>query len=130
MKDELFVRLEAQEGMLNLFKNDFFRLTYQEKDLFAGLYNETFDEKLTVGQLGCSTCFRKAMGRLADAYFAEKTARAALPTEPTEEVNEEAAEEGTEPTEVVEELEPAEETQVEETEEVSNKTSKRGRPKK
>lgn len=72
MTKDLFLELKEKETYISQFKLDFFRLTYEEKMMFANYYTKVFGKELTRSQLNCSTCYRNAMKELSNAYFEYK----------------------------------------------------------
>ena len=78
MKEEIYTQCTQWEKVFyNALKINFLRMSMDEWNKIAALYEKHFDKKIRPNERGCNNCRMRIVKEMGTAYFNEKTAREA-----------------------------------------------------
>ena len=113
MNEEIYTQcIQWEKVFYNALKINFLRMSMDEWNKIAALYEKHFEKKIRPNERGCNNCRLRIVKEMGTAYFNEKTAREAK-----------AAEEA-------KEKEPIENTETIDNADTTEKPKKIGRPRK
>ena len=76
MNEEIYTQcIEWEKVFNNALKINFLRISMDEWNKIAALYEKHFDKKIRPNERGCNNCRLRIVKEMGTAYFAEKTAR-------------------------------------------------------
>ena len=94
MNEEIYTQcIQWEKVFHNALKINFLRISMDEWNKIAALYEKHFDRKIRPNERGCNNCRMRIVKEMGTAYFNEKTAREAKAekekeaTENTETIN-------------------------------------------
>ena len=78
MNEEIYTQCTQWENVFyNALKINFLRMSMDEWNKIAALYEKHFDKKIRPNERGCNNCRLRIVKEMGTAYFDEKTAREA-----------------------------------------------------
>lgn len=78
MNEEIYTQcIEWEKVFHNAIKINFLRISMDEWNKIAVLYEKHFDKKIRPNERGCNNCRLRIVKEMGTAYFDEKTAREA-----------------------------------------------------
>lgn len=76
MNEEIYTQcIEWEKVFHNAIKINFLRISMDEWNKIAALYEAHFDKKIRPNERGCNNCRLRIVKEMGTAYFNEKTAR-------------------------------------------------------
>ena len=76
MNEEIYTQcIEWEKVFHNAIKINFLRISMDEWNKIAALYEKHFDKKIRPNERGCNNCRLRIVKEMGTAYFNEKTAR-------------------------------------------------------
>ena len=76
MNEEIYTQcIEWENVFHNALKINFLRISMDEWNKIAALYEKHFDKKIRPNERGCNNCRMRIVKEMGTAYFNEKTAR-------------------------------------------------------
>ena len=76
MNEEIYTQcIEWEKVFHNAIKINFLRISMDEWNKIAALYEKHFNKKIRPIELGCNNCRLRIVKEMGTAYFNEKTAR-------------------------------------------------------
>ena len=76
MNEEIYTQcIEWEKVFHNAIKINFLRISMDEWNKIAALYEKHFDKKIRPNERGCNNCRMRIVKEMGKAYFDEKTAR-------------------------------------------------------
>ena len=76
MNEEIYTQcIEWEKVFHNALKINFLRISMDEWNKIAALYEKHFDKKIRPNERGCNNCRMRIVKEMGTAYFNEKTAR-------------------------------------------------------
>ena len=76
MNEEIYTQcIEWENVFHNALKINFLRISMDEWNKIAALYEKHFDRKIRPNERGCNNCRMRIVKEMGTAYFNEKTAR-------------------------------------------------------
>lgn len=76
MNEEIYTQcIEWEKVFHNALKINFLRISMDEWNKIAALYEKHFDKKIRPNERGCNNCRLRIVKEMGTAYFNEKTAR-------------------------------------------------------
>lgn len=76
MNEEIYTQCTQWENVFhNAIKINFLRISMDEWNKIAALYEKHFDKKIRPNERGCNNCRLRIVKEMGTAYFNEKTAR-------------------------------------------------------
>lgn len=76
MNEEIYTQcIEWEKVFNNALKINFLRISMDEWNKIAALYEKHFDKKIRPNERGCNNCRLRIVKEMGTAYFNEKTAR-------------------------------------------------------
>ena len=76
MNEEIYTQcIEWGKVFHNALKINFLRISMDEWNKIAALYEKHFDKKIRPNERGCNNCRMRIVKEMGTAYFNEKTAR-------------------------------------------------------
>ena len=76
MNEEIYTQcIEWEKVFHNALKINFLRISMDEWNKIAALYEKHFDKKIRPNERGCNNCRIRIVKEMGTAYFNEKTAR-------------------------------------------------------
>ena len=119
MNEEIYTQcIEWEKVFHNAIKINFLRMSMDEWNKIAALYEIHFNRKIRPNERGCNNCRLRIVKEMGTAYFNEKTAREAKAAKEKEKEKEKESIDNTETTDNID------------TTESTEKPKKIGRPKK
>ena len=76
MNEEIYTQcIEWEKVFHNAIKINFLRMSMDEWNKIAAIYEEHFNNKIRPNERGCNNCRMRIVKEMGTAYFNEKTAR-------------------------------------------------------
>lgn len=76
MNEEIYTQcIEWEKVFHNAIKINFLRISMDEWNKIAALYEKHFDKKIRPNERGCNNCRLRIVKEMGTAYFNDKTAR-------------------------------------------------------
>ena len=76
MNEEIYTQcIEWEKVFHNAIKINFLRISMDEWNKIAALYEKHFNKKIRPNERGCNNCRMRIVKEMGTAYFNEKTAR-------------------------------------------------------
>lgn len=76
MNEEIYTQcIQWEKVFNNALKINFLRMSMDEWNKIAALYEKHFDKKIRPNERGCNNCRMRIVKEMGTAYFNEKTAR-------------------------------------------------------
>ena len=76
MNEEIYTQcIQWEKVFYNALKINFLRMSMDEWNKIAALYEKHFDKKIRPNERGCNNCRLRIVKEMGTAYFDEKTAR-------------------------------------------------------
>lgn len=76
MNEEIYTQcIQWEKVFNNALKINFLRISMDEWNKIAALYEKHFDKKIRPNERGCNNCRMRIVKEMGTAYFNEKTAR-------------------------------------------------------
>lgn len=76
MNEEIYTQcIEWEKVFHNALKINFLRISMDEWNKIASLYEKHFNKKIRPNERGCNNCRMRIVKEMGTAYFNEKTAR-------------------------------------------------------
>ena len=76
MNEEIYTQcIQWEKVFHNAIKINFLRISMDEWNKIAALYEKHFDKKIRPNERGCNNCRMRIVKEMGTAYFNEKTAR-------------------------------------------------------
>lgn len=93
MNEEIYTQcIQWEKVFHNAIKINFLRISMDEWNKIAALYEKHFDKKIRPNERGCNNCRLRIVKEMGTAYFNEKTAREVRAAKEKEKVSIENAE--------------------------------------
>lgn len=97
MNEEIYTQcIEWEKVFYNAIKINFLRISMDEWNKIATLYEKHFDKKIRPNERGCNNCRLRIVKEMGTAYFNEKTAREVRAAKEAKEAKEKETTENTE----------------------------------
>ena len=88
MNEEIYTQcIEWEKVFHNAIKINFLRISMDEWNKIAALYEQHFNKKIRPNERGCNNCRMRIVKEMGKAYFDEKTAREEKAKESTDTEN-------------------------------------------
>ena len=85
MNEEIYTQcIQWEKVFYNALKINFLRMSMDEWNKIAALYEKHFEKKIRPNERGCNNCRLRIVKEMGTAYFDEKTAREAKAAEAKE----------------------------------------------
>ena len=97
MNEEIYTQcIQWEKVFHNAIKINFLRISMDEWNKIAALYEKHFDKKIRPNERGCNNCRMRIVKEMGTAYFNEKTAREVKAAKETKEAKEKEPTDNTE----------------------------------